>query len=131
MMDAAYIKDIIALYKKHGWKLRRVLLSEPLRKDLSTVAADIFADAEVTASELDAAWFSRSSRPDCTAWEIRHLSETPFALLEVIDDNMDAEQSVKLLRDTEIRMIEMTRKKPHTHIETAAIHPKPCIFFLR
>lgn len=111
MIDAAAIEKIIALYAQHGWTLRRVLLSEPLRKSLLNANASIFSDAEVTMSELDAAWFSRSSRADCTAWEIRHLSETPFALVEVIDDDTDAGHSEEMFRNTETRMIEMTAKR--------------------
>ncbi len=112
MIDAATIEEIIALYAKHGWTLRRVLLSEPLRKSLSTGAGRIFANAEIVDSVLDAAWFSRSSRPDCTAWEIRHLSQTPFALVAVIDDGTDAEQAAEVFRDTEAKMLEMTAKRP-------------------
>ncbi len=112
MIDAATIEEIIALYAKHGWTLRRVLLSEPLRKSLSTGVGRIFANAEIVDSVLDAAWFSRSSRQDCTAWEIRHLSQTPFALVAVIDDGTDAEQAAEVFRDTEAKMLEMTAKRP-------------------
>ncbi len=115
MIDAAAIGGIIALYRKHGWTLRRVLLSEPLQESLSTAAADIFGDAEVRASELDAAWFSRSSRPNCTAWEIRHLSETPFALVEVIDDHIDAEDAAEVFRDAETRMIGAAARMPRAN----------------
>ena len=115
MIDAAAIVEIIALYKKHGWTLRRVLLSESLRKGLSTAGPDLFGEAEVTAAELDAAWFSRSSRPNRTAWEIRHLSETPFALVEVIEDETNADDTSELFRDTETKMIEMTAKRPRSN----------------
>ena len=115
MIDAAAIEEIIALYKKHGWTLRRVLVSEPLRKSLSTAAADIFGDADVTPSELDAAWFSRSSLPNRTAWEIRHLSETPFALVEVIDDDINAKQAAETFREAEARMIGLAAKRPRAN----------------
>ena len=115
MIDAAAIEEIIALYKKHGWTLRRVLVSEPLRTSLSTAAANIFGGAEIAASELDAAWFSRSSRPNRTAWEIRHLSEMPFALVEVIDDDIDAELAAETFRSAEARMIGMAAKRPRAN----------------
>jgi hypothetical protein len=111
MIDAGSINEIIALYTKHGWTLRRVLLSEPLRKKLSTAVAEIFGDSEVASSELDAAWFSRSSRPDCTAGEIRHLSENPFALVEVIDCNTDEQEVEETFRKTEAKMLEVTLKR--------------------
>ena len=112
MIDASAIEEIIALYTKHGWTLRRVLLSDPLQKRLLAAAADIFGDAEVGKSELDAAWFSRSSRPDCTAWEIRHLSEMPYALVAVIDDETPAENTTEILKSTEAKMLEIVSKKP-------------------
>ncbi|MGB7207391.1 MAG: hypothetical protein WBD27_01910 [Pyrinomonadaceae bacterium] len=115
MIDAGSINEIIALYTKHGWTLRRVLLSEQLRKNLSTTVADIFGGVEVARSELDAAWFSRSSRPDCTAWEIRHLSENPFALVEVIDRETDDEEAEETFRKTEAKMLEMTAKRPRAN----------------
>ncbi len=112
MIDAATVREIITLYQKHGWTLRRVLLSDRVRTKLSKAPADIFGTVEVAKSDLDAAWFSRSSRTDRTAWEIRHLSETPFALVEVIDDETDADQAAQVLKDTEVRMMEMTAKRP-------------------
>lgn len=115
MIDAPAIREIIALYTKHGWTLRRVLLSEPLRASLSTAAADIFGDAEVAPSDLDAAWFSRSSRPNRTAWEIRHLSETPFALVEVMDDDIEAEHAEETFRSAEARISAMAAKRPRAN----------------
>ena len=115
MIDAGSINEIIALYTKHGWTLRRVLLSEQLRKNLSTTVANIFGDAEVASSELDAAWFFRSSRPDCTAWEIRHLSENPFALVELIDCNTDEHEAEETFRKAEAKMLEVTAKRPRAN----------------
>lgn len=110
MIDAAAIRETISLYRKHGWTLRRVLLSMPTSKSLLTDPADLFGDVTVIESELDAAWFSRSSRPECTAWEIRHLSEVPFALVEVIEDSSDSEQSNEIFANAEAKMREIVRK---------------------
>lgn len=115
MIDSGSIKEIVALYAKHGWTLRRVLLSERLQENLSTDVADIFGDVVVARSELDAVWFSRTSRPDCTAWEIRHLSENPFALVEVIDNDTDAEEAEQMFRKVEAKMLEVTAKRPRTN----------------
>ncbi len=60
---------------------------------------------------VDAMWFSRQSKPGLTTWEIRHLSEIPFALVEVIDDGLDAERADEVLRNTEARMFELAEKK--------------------
>jgi hypothetical protein len=88
MAQAEVISEILSLYKKHGWSLRRVLLSENSLKIFSGSHEKIFGEAEILASEIDAAWFSRPSGK--TAWELRHLSETPFALFELFETDADA-----------------------------------------
>ncbi len=45
MIDAGTVSEIVNLYKKHGWALRRVLLSETLRKGLSTSMEAVFSGA--------------------------------------------------------------------------------------
>lgn len=85
MINAQQIQDILSLYKKHDWKLRRVLLSEKLKAFLADSIDTLFDDAEIVSGEIDAAWFSRPSGTQREAWEIRHLSPTPYALVEVFD----------------------------------------------
>lgn len=85
MISAKQIQEILSLYKKHGWTLRRVLLSETLKTTLADSIETLFGAAEIIPSEIDAVWFSRASGAEREAWEIRHLSETPYALVEVFD----------------------------------------------
>lgn len=86
MIDAHGIGEIIAVYLKHGWILRRVLLSQALRENVGDKLSHLIDGVEVKDSSVDAAWFSRPQQPGGVPWEIRHLSETPYALLENIDD---------------------------------------------
>lgn len=111
MIDAAAISEILSLYKKHGWTLRRVLLSEQLQREMADEGDDIFGSVEITASSLDAAWFSRKSKPEFEAWEIRHLSSTPFALVEVLDAGRPAGETQKILRSTELKMKAITNSR--------------------
>lgn len=78
------IRETLELYKKHGWNLRRVLLSDETRSELGEPAAVLFVDAEIVDSDIDAAWFSRRTRDGQVAWELRALSGAPVALLEVV-----------------------------------------------
>lgn len=112
MIDAAAFGGIIALYDKHGWKLRLVLLSAPLKERL---AGAVPTGVEVKDSDLDAAWFSRSSRPESTAWEIRHLSENPFALVEVIENDTDEKEAEAVLSAAEAKMLDITAKRPRAN----------------
>jgi len=87
MIDAATVCEIIATYEKHGWILRRVLLSDGSRNKLEGSCSDLFGQSPVAKSSIDAAWFSRPPKQGEVAWEIRHLGETPYALVEHVDEN--------------------------------------------
>lgn len=101
MIDAPQIKEILSLYGKYGWTLRRVLLSDALRVRISDQLKTLFgAEAAFVTSEINALWFSRASASGET-WEIRHLSQTPFALLEVFDEDDDEEIRNERLKEIE------------------------------
>ena len=89
MIDPKAITEIIATYQKYGWVLRRVLLTTELKNKLGADTAKIFGDTQVWDADIDAAWFSRPPQPGGVAWEIRHLSENPYALLENIDEESE------------------------------------------
>ena len=101
MIKAGQIAEILSLYKKHGWILRRVLLSDELEKSLQGSLEKLFGGAEIRLSEIDAAWFSRRSKADQEAWELRRLSETPYALLEVFDAEDEEEVREETRREIE------------------------------
>ena len=89
MIDLDGLRSIFAIYVKHGWLLRRVLLSPALRASLGPSAAD-FGGSAVQDSDIDAAWFSRAPAAGGVAWEIRYLSPAPYALVEHIDEFSDS-----------------------------------------
>jgi hypothetical protein len=105
VISAQQIREIIAQYVKHGWILRRVLLSDQLRKKVFPEIADFFADAaiEIVSSDVDAAWFSRKSK-NREAWELRRLAETPFALFESFDENAPENAREEIRREMENRL---------------------------
>ena len=84
MIDGAAIGEIVAQYEKHGWKLRRALLSD------DATSPTFERTVEVIKSDLDALWFSRRSKPDSEAWELRRLTGSPFALIAVVPANASA-----------------------------------------
>ncbi len=113
MIDAAVIREIISVYAKHGWTLRRVLLSSSLEKVLEKESPVLFAGAATQTSDIDAVWFSRDTNAGGTAWEIRHLSSAPFALVVVIDEKSDTFKEILL--DTEDRLRETVGKRVTGH----------------
>lgn len=113
MIDTASIREIIKVYTKHGWTLRRVLLSAELRNAIGADLKELFNDATLRDSDLDAAWFSRPTKNDAAAWEIRHLSAAPFALLVGVNDERTELEDALL--DTELRLREAVNKKITDH----------------
>ena len=89
MISAGQIQEILTQYKKHGWNLRRVLLSDRANKTLADSLPTLFGETEIVSSEIDALWFSRASGKSGEAWELRRLSDAPFALFEIFDQEDD------------------------------------------
>ena len=106
MISERQVKEILAQYERHGWILRRVLLSAPLRENL---AAALFGKADVIAADFDAFWFSRPSAKG-EAWELRSVSNAPFALVEVFDEADEEAVREKNRTEMETRMRERASK---------------------
>lgn len=113
MIDSASIREIIEVYTKHGWTLRRVLLSDGMRREVGSELKLLFGNASVRISDIDAAWFSRATKKDGTAWEIRHLSAAPFALLIVVNEEQTEPDDAML--ETEERLRETVNKRMTSH----------------
>ena len=108
MIDIESVRQIRAQYEKHGWTLRRVLLSEAP----SSEVIEALGDAETSLSDLDAAWFSRSSKPGKVTWELRRLTGAPFALVAIIDESSDASTAAAALGGVEEHMREANAVRP-------------------
>ena len=105
-MNRAAIEAIIAQYEKHGWALRRVLLSPSLRNAFGPDVNKLFGTAELFSSDLDAIWFSRTSQTGKETWELRSLGSTPYAIDAFLDKDSSLGENDELLRNTENRMRE-------------------------
>ena len=107
MISVEQIMEILAQYKKHGWTLRRVLLSDDLRvrayNELVALTTNAGDAVEFVSSNVEAAWFSRPSK-DGEAWELRHLSTSPFALFEVFDEDDDEETREETRKELENKL---------------------------
>jgi hypothetical protein len=113
MIGPDAIKEIIATYEKHGWILRRVLLSAEMKNHIGSELQALFGGAALIDSDISAAWFSRQSRRDSVAWELRRLGPLPFALVEVVDAGIQPEELEEVLTQTEDRLRE-SGVKPRT-----------------
>jgi hypothetical protein len=96
-------KSIIAVYQRHGWNLRRILLTTAVREELAH-DSDVFGEAVLVDSEFDALWFARSSHEQREAWELRLISEQAYALFEAFEADETEEEREEMRRELEHRM---------------------------
>jgi hypothetical protein len=114
-VDLETIQAVIDQYAKHGWQLRRALVSAEGADRLS--AEPGFAEVRIVAvdSGNEALWFSRRSLPDREAWELRRLSGSPFALVAILEDSFDDGEREGVLEATERRMFDGSHPEPTSH----------------
>ena len=109
MIDPGVIRRIVDTYQKHGWILRRVLLSEAAENALSGSKHELFGDIATSPSDIDAAWFSREPTDGETAWELRYLGDIAYALLVYVDESSPEFEAS--LSEVEIRLAETITKR--------------------
>lgn len=97
-------QQIISTYGKHGWTLRRVLLRQQTRASLSSQLKTLFNDAAIKDAEVDGLWFARNSHEQREAWELRLISQTPYALFETFEIDESEEDREDLRLEMEARM---------------------------
>lgn len=103
-MDQKSVEEIIRQYERNGWGLRRVLITPARSGEFSSLSA--LGVPVNAAAELDALWFSRARADGRVAWEIRHLSDLPYAIVEVLDGMIDDDNLEKALSSAEQKMKE-------------------------
>jgi hypothetical protein len=99
MKSVDLFTELMAMYRKHGWQLRSVLLRPETRAELSV-------EVPVKEAEFDALWFSRPSHNDREAWELRLLAQTQYALFETFEADETEEERDDLKLEMEARMRE-------------------------
>jgi hypothetical protein len=103
-MKIDLVSEIVATYRRHGWKLRRVLMQPGTRVALGN---DLdFENADLQDDQIDALWFARPSHAGREAWELRLVSEQPYALFEAFE----AEESESAREEKRGQMEERMRK---------------------
>jgi hypothetical protein len=111
MKHSDLINEITGIYQKHGWQWRRLLLSPETRAGLGAELGWLLRDGvQVEEATVDCLWFSRGSHEAREAWELRLLSENPFALFETFEQDETEEQREELLREMEARLRDYVNK---------------------
>ena len=105
------IQELLIVYQKHGWEMKRLLICPETRDELVKDEMS-FAGIRVEDSSLDALWFSRPSHYNREAWELRLVAESNYALFETfeVDESEEAREDVR--REMEARMREYVNREP-------------------
>jgi len=100
MKSADLFTEMTAIYRKHGWQLRRALLRPETRAELQ-----LPEDLPIKEATFDALWFSRPSHNDREAWELRLLAQTQYALFETFeaDETEEERDDVKFEMEARLR----------------------------
>jgi hypothetical protein len=98
------VNEIVATYKRHGWMLRRVLLRPESKAAVAQI--ELFDNAEARDADFDALWFSRPSHEKREAWELRLISEQPYALFEAFETDESEDDREEARREMENQMRE-------------------------
>ncbi len=110
MKIGGLIDEILAVYQKHGWQLRRILLRPDSRADFALERLQL-GGIEPEEATIDALWFSRPSHQQREGWEIRLVAENPYALFETFEADEAEEEREDVRREMEARMREYSDKK--------------------
>ena len=103
MKSADLFTELTAIYRRHGWQLRRVLLRPETRAELQSQIPEELPVKEAT---FDALWFSRPSHNNREAWELRLLEQTQYALFEAFEPDETEEQREEAKLEMEARLRE-------------------------
>jgi len=106
-MNVDMAKQIVAMYEKHGWLLRRALVGSDAAQEL----AGVFPEAVIAEAEIDALWFARSSHGGREAWELRLVAEQPYALFEAFEADEDEEDRDEARLEMENKMRDFAKSK--------------------
>ena len=98
------IREIVATYEKHGWRLRRTLLRPETRAQFDE--NEWPNTLTIEDGEIDALWFSRASQGGREAWELRLASATQYALFETFEADEPEPAREEVRREMEARLLE-------------------------
>ena len=100
------INETLATYRRHGWRLERILLTPEVRAAVTASDVELFEGTAVEDSTVNALWFARASHAGREAWELRLVAETPYALFETFEADEAEEDREEVRREMEARLRE-------------------------
>lgn len=99
--------ETFATYRKYGWQLARVLMRPATIAELrAATGGEEFESTPAREFPLDAMWFTRPAGGGRESWELRLVSETPYALFEMFEPDEAEEDREDVRREMEAMMKE-------------------------
>ena len=101
-------RTTLTTYRKYGWQLARVLMRPATLAELraATGGGEEFESLPAREYSLDAMWFVRLADGGREAWELRLVSESPYALFELFEPDEAEEDREDVRREMEAQMRE-------------------------
>ena len=115
MKTANLFLELVGTYRKHGWELRSALLQPATLAEFHSQEAELLKNVMVKEASFDALWFSRPSRNNREAWELRLLAQTQYALFETFEADETEEERDDVKREMESRLREYVLGDKSTH----------------
>ena len=104
-------REVLSVYRKHGWRPARALLTRAALAELGgggepAAGETMLEGMPVCESEVDAVWFTRGAQGGREAWELRLVGPTPYALFELFEPDEPEEDRDDVRREMEARLVE-------------------------
>ena len=100
-------RETLATYGKYGWPLPRVQMCPATLAGLrAQTGGEEFEGTTAREFPLDAMWFVRPAEGGREAWELRLVSESPYALFELFEPDEAEEDREDARREMEAKMKE-------------------------
>ena len=112
--------ETAGIYRKHGWRLRRVLMrpetlaqlypaqeggtEQSVAQPSGTSGDARFQEVVVRQAAVDAMWFARASHGEREAWELRLVAEPRYALFEMFEPDEAEDEREDVRREMEARL---------------------------
>jgi hypothetical protein len=107
MAQLDQFRETLATYRTYGWRLARVLMRPTTLAELRAATGGAeFAGTPARECLLDALWFTRPAGEGRESWELRLVSETPYALFELFEPDEAEEDREDVRREMEAKMRE-------------------------
>jgi hypothetical protein len=107
MAQLDHFRTTLATYRKYGWQIARVMMRpETLAELRNASGGEEFETLPAREFSVDAMWFVRPADGEREAWELRLVSESPYALFELFEADEAEEDREDVRREMEAKMKE-------------------------